>query len=164
MSNRKLRFNMIDVLIILLVIAAIAVLYIMVFSGRGNQTAEIKYTTIRYVVEVQDVAKNTDEMIKKGQLVEDAVERKKIGTVAGVQTSPFAKLTYDYEKDTQVSSVVEDRDTLKITIEAKAQETDRAFTVDGCEIRVGQQYSVMLPDFYGIGYCVELVTSSERAG
>ena len=49
-----------------------------------------------------------------------------------------------------------DRITIRITVEAQAVETDRAFTVDGCEIRVGEQYSLMLPDFYAVGYCIEL--------
>ena len=40
MSKRKLRFNAIDALIILVIAAAVFVLlYVFVFSGRGNQTS-----------------------------------------------------------------------------------------------------------------------------
>ena len=95
--------------------------------------------------------------MKKGQLVEDAVERKKIGTVSGIQAVPFEKITFDYVNGRETTSSVEGKVTLKITIEAQAVETDRAFTVDGCEIRVGQQYSLILPDLYGYGYCTELI-------
>lgn len=159
MSKRKLRFNAIDALIILVIAAAVFVLlYVFVFSGRGTQTtAEVTTTTIRYVVELQNMDEHLQDTVKKGQLVEDAVERKKIGTVSGIQAVPFEKITFDYVNGRETTSSVEGKVTLKITIEAQAVETDRAFTVDGCEIRVGQQYSLILPDLYGYGYCTEII-------
>jgi len=159
MRKRKLRFNAIDALIILVIAAAVFVLlYVFVFSGRGTQTAaEVTTTTIRYVVELQNMDEHLQDAVKKGQLVEDAVERKKIGTVSGIQAVPFEKITFDYVNGRETTSSVEGKVTLKITIEAEAVETDRAFTVDGCEIRVGQQYSLILPDLYGYGYCTELI-------
>ncbi len=159
MSKRKLRFNVIDALIILVIAAAAFVLlYVFVFSGRGTQAAaEVTTTTIRYVVELQNMDEHLQDAVKKGQLVEDAVERKKIGTVSGIQAVPFEKITFDYVNGREATSSVEGKVTLKITIEAQAVETDRAFTVDGCEIRVGQQYSLMLPDLYGYGYCTEII-------
>lgn len=158
MSKRKLRFNAIDALIILVIAAVVFVLlYIFVFSGRGTQAAEVNYTTIQYVVEIQNIDEHLEDAVKKGQLVEDAVERKKIGTVSGTQAVPFEKITFDYENGHETTSAVDGKITLKITIEAQAVETDRAFTVDGCEIRVGQQYSLILPDLYCYGYCTEII-------
>ncbi len=159
MSKRKLRFNAIDALIVLVIAAAVFVLlYVFIFSGRGTQTAaEVNYTTIQYVVELQNIDEHLEDAVKKGQLVEDAVERKKIGTVSGVQAVPFEKITFDYENGRETTAAVDGKITLKITIEAQAVETDRAFTVDGCEIRVGQQYSLILPDLYGYGYCTEII-------
>lgn len=158
MSKRKLRFNAVDALIILVIAAVVFVLlYVFVFSGRGTQAAEVNYTTIQYVVEIQNIDEQLEDIVKKGQLVEDAVERKKLGTVSGTQPVPFEKITFDYENGRETTSVVDGKITLKITIEAQAIETDRAFTVDGCEIRVGQQYSLILPDLYGYGYCTEII-------
>lgn len=159
MSKRKLRFNAIDALIVLVIAVAVFVLlYVFVFSGRGTQnTAETNYTTIRYVVEFQNIDERLEESVKKGQSVEDAVERKNLGTVSGVQALPYEKVTFDYENGRETVASVEGKITLKITIEAQAVESDRAFTVDGCEIRVGQSYSLILPDMYGYGYCTEIV-------
>lgn len=159
MSKRKLRFNAIDALIILVIAAAVFVLlYVFVFSGRGNQTAaEVNYTTIQYVVELQDIDERLESVVKEGQAVEDAVERKKIGKVCGVQSEPYNKVIFNYNTGEEAKASVEGRITLKITIEAQAVETDRAFTVDGCEIRVGQQYSLILPGLYGYGYCTNLL-------
>lgn len=159
MSKRKLRFNAIDALIILVIAAAVFVLlYVFVFSERGTQTsAEVNYTTIHYVVELTNIDEHLEDAVKKGQAVEDAVERKKIGTVSGVQAIPYEKVTFDYENGRETAAAVEGKITLKISIEAQAVESDRAFTVDGCEIRVGQQYSLILPDLYGYGYCTEII-------
>lgn len=161
MSKRKLRFNAIDALIILVIAAAVFVLlYVFVFSGRGTQNAaEVNYTTINYVVEIQNLDEHLAEAVKKGQPVEDAVERKKIGTVSGVQPVKYEKITFDSQNGVEIAAAVGGKITLKITIEAQAVESDRAFTVDGCEIRVGQQYSLILPDLYGFGYCTEIIAN-----
>lgn len=159
MSKRKLRFNAVDMLILLVIAAAVLVLlYVFVFSDRGTQTAaETNYTTIQYVIEVQNLDASYEEAVKKGQPVEEAVERKQIGTIVGVQAVPFEKITFDYENGRETTAQVDGKITLKISIEAQAIETDRAFTVDGYEIRVGQTYSLILPNLYGYGYCTELI-------
>lgn len=154
MNKKKIRFNIIDVIILLFLAAAIfLLLYIFVFSENGEQNQEINYTNIQYVVEVQNVDKQFEEIVKVGQAVQDAVKRKNIGTVSGVQAAQYQILTFDYESGQQAVSDVENKIVLKITIEAQAIETDHAFTVDGCVIRVGQQYSLALPDMYCVGYC-----------
>lgn len=158
MNSKKIRFNLIDLLILLLVAAVVFVLlYVFVFSDRQNDTAQVQYSTIQYVIEVQDVEERFENAVARGQVVQDAIQRKTIGNVVGVQASPFIKKTFDYENGKETVSPVENRLSMKITVEAQAIESDRAFTVDGCEIRVGQQYSIMLPEFYGIGYCIEII-------
>lgn len=157
MNNRKLRFNAVDAILIIILAAVIFVLlYYFVFSENDNQTMDTGTKTIQYTVLIQDLDEYYDDYIKQGQAVTDAIERKSIGTVTGVQISPMYKKTFDYETGKETESLVEGRINAKITIEAQAHETDRAFTVDGCVIRVGEQYSLMLPDFYCVGYCIDL--------
>ena len=157
MKNRKLRFNAVDVLLILMIAAAaVVLLYVFVWSDRGSDNTDLQYTDIQYVVEVQNVESRFADSVKRGQSVEDAIARKSIGTVAGVEVVDFEKITFDYDNIREKVAGAADRITIRITVEAQAVETDRAFTVDGCEIRVGEQYSLMLPDFYAVGYCIEL--------
>ena len=56
---------------------------------------------------------------------------------------------------------MENRKVLSITILADAHEEDRAFTVNGKVVRVGIQYSLNFPEFYGVGYCVALNAMEE---
>ena len=52
-KNRKLRFNAIDVLILLLIAAVIyVVLNVFVLNSDGSQNSSVNYKTIQYVVEV----------------------------------------------------------------------------------------------------------------
>lgn len=157
MKTRKLRFNAVDALILLVLAAVVLVLlYVFVFSGRNTASAEVSYKDIQYVIEIQKVDARFSEKVKKGQPVEEAVERKKVGTVVGVQAVSADEITFDYENGKETVSTTENMVHLKVTIEAQAVETEQAFLVDGCAIRVGQQYSLIFPDLYGIGYCTEL--------
>ncbi len=158
MTKRKLKFNAVDALIILLIAAVIfALAYIFVLSDNNNDGTAVNYKTIQYVVEVSNIEERFAESVKEGQTVQDAVERKNIGTVVGVQSVQYRKSGFDYTTNTETISSVENKIALKITIEAQAVDTERAFIVDGCEIRVGQQYSLILPEMYGVGYCVDLI-------
>ena len=157
MNKRKIRFNAVDVLIILLVLAAaFALVYIFVLSGRGKDQSEAQTVKIRYVVMIQNLDERFADSVKRGQDVEDAITRKHIGTVVGVDVKDFQKITFDYDNVREGASTAEGRITMWITIEADAAESDRAFTVDDCPIRVGKQFSLMLPDLYGVGYCIDL--------
>ena len=157
MNNRKLRFNVIDVLIILIIAAVIYVLLnVFVFNDSQNDNTAVNYKTIQYVVEVNNIDKRFSEVVKAGQVVQDAIEKKVIGKVTGVQSIQYKKSTFDFEELKEVVASVEDRITLKITIEAEVMDTERAYIINGCEIRVGQSYSLILPDLYAVGYCVDL--------
>lgn len=157
MNKRKLRFNAVDAILILIIAAVVfALLYIFVFSEDKHQTSETELKTIRYTVLVQNLDSHYDDYIHQGQTVTDAIEKKSIGTVTGVQISPMYKTTFDYENGRETEARVEGKINAKITIEAKADETDRAFSVSGCTIRVGEQYSLMLPDFYCVGFCIDI--------
>jgi hypothetical protein len=162
MKKNKIRFNLIDLLIILVIAAAVfLLLYVFVFSGNKNQAEDVNYTNIRYVFEIQKVDSRFEDLVEVGQPVQDAVERRSIGTVTGVQAVPYQKLVYDANTGAEVAADVENMITLKITVEATAIETDRAFSVDGCIIKVGKQYSLALPGMYCVGYCTYIGDSRQ---
>ena len=162
MNKRKIRFNFIDLLILLAAAAAVFVLlYVFVLSDRAQSADSEERTTVQYVVEILNVDERFSEVIRKGQKVEDAIRRKTVGTVVGMEAKPFEKITFDYQSGEEVLSEAEGRITLYVTVETSVVETDSAFLADGVEIRVGEQYSLIFPDFYGVGYCTSLKTVGE---
>ena len=163
MQKRKVRFNFIDLLLLLAMAAAIYVLlYVFVLSGKQNRNAAETASTasIRYVIEIQNIDKDLANAVKKGQPVQDAIKRKNLGTVVGVEDKPFEKIVYDYDHNREVLSPAEGRITLHVTVEAEVNETEDAYTADGVVIRVGEQYSVIFPGMYGVGFCTSLSKTS----
>lgn len=164
MKERKIRFNLIDALIILVIAAVVfAVLYIFVLSDKKTDVSvAAETTTIQYVVQAVGVDERFDGLAKVGDPVQDAIERKNIGTVVGVQSEPYKKITFDYDNQRETVAEVEKKVTINVTIEATATETDTAFTVNGCEIRVGGKYSLSMPDVFLSGYCIDMSADSSK--
>ena len=145
-KNRKLRFNAIDVLILLLIAAVIyVVLNVFVLNSDGSQNSSVNYKTIQYVVEVGNLDERFAQSVKAGQSVQDAIEKK-----------PYKKNNFSYDENKEVVSDVEGKITMKITIEAEAVDTESAYLVNNCQILVGKQFSLILPEMYAVGYCIDL--------
>ena len=163
MKERKIRFNFIDVLIILLVAAvAFALVYIFVLSDKkADVSADGASASVRYVIQATDVEDRFDNLVSVGDEVFDAVTRKSIGTVVGVQTTPTQKIAFNYDEEKEIVVEVPDRITYAITIETDADESDRGFSVNGIVLKVGHKYTISLPDFYCSGYCIQLSTDFE---
>ncbi|MBQ3707446.1 MAG: DUF4330 family protein [Clostridia bacterium] len=158
MNKRKLRFNGVDVLLILLALAAAFVLFkVFILNDRGGDIqAGTDTVKIQYVVQLQNLDARYQESVRRGQAVEDAITRKPIGTVVGVEVHDYEKVVFDYDTGREVVSRTEGKITMLVTIEADVVETDRAFLANGCDIRVGKQFSLMLPEIYGVGFCIRL--------
>ena len=158
MTRRKLSFNFVDVLILLLIAAAAFILiYVFVLSGRGGVAESASDTTgITYVVEIINLDERFSGTVKEGQKVMDGVTQKEIGVVDRVEVVPYEKIVFDYDDARERVSQAEGRISMRITVNAEAVESDRAFTVNGTVIRVGTQYSLMLPGFYGTGFCIRI--------
>lgn len=161
MEKRKLKFNAVDALLILLAAAAVfVVLYVFVLSEKPADAAETQ--KIQYVVEIVNIDASFKNSVAVEQPVKDSVKQANIGKVIGVQDdTDFSKIVFDYEHNTEVTAKAKDRINMSITIEADAQVSDQAFTVNGVEIRVGKQYGLILPSFYGVGYCIKLTEVNE---
>jgi len=156
MTNRKLRFNLVDLLILLAAAAAVLfLLYFFVWRGRDTaQLAETQKVNIEYTIEIQKIDPFMKNAVAAGQPVRDAVEQKKIGSVKSVSDLPAQDINFGYREGREVYSLVEDKINLHITVAAEAIETESSFTVDGYEVCVGKLMSVYLPDFQGYGYCI----------
>ena len=161
MANRKIRFNFIDLLILAVIaLAVLLLLYVFVWSGRGTQTTETQTATIEYVIEIQKIDETLKNAVEKNQPVEDAVERKNIGTVKSTDAKTTQEINFNYTTGKEEYSEVEGKINLYVTIAAEAVETESSFTVNGYEVCVGKLMSVILPDFQGYGYCIELTKLS----
>lgn len=155
MTKRKIRFNFVDLLILLIIGAAVALLALVFVGGFGKSSAsETQTATIEYVVEIKNLDSSLQDTLAVGQLVEDAVERKQLGELKAISKSDAMQINYNYTTGEEEYSVVEGKINLTLTIRAQAEESDISFSVDGYEIRVGTHISMTLPGFQCNGYCI----------
>ncbi len=154
--KRKFRFNIVDVLIILLVVAAVAVAAKFLIDRSSGSIGGDSKTVITYVVEFNNVEERFADSVKAGDSVQYDVKKVDFGTVVGVQASPYQIISFNYDEQTEVVTTVEGKITLTVTMEAEVTESDRGFERNGSDIRVGQAYSLNFPNFASTGYCVKV--------
>ena len=70
MNKKKIKFNLIDLFIVLVIAAAVfLLLYVFVFSGNKNHAEDVTYTDIEFVFEINEVDARFEDLIKVGQSV-----------------------------------------------------------------------------------------------
>jgi len=158
---RKFKFkpNLMDLLILLVIVAAVvALLYIFVWSEtsvslNGDSGAQHKLT---YVVEVTELEEEYADRISVGQTVVDSSKKMVIGTVTAVESHPYMYMGTNREEGTLALTPQDDAITLYVTVEADAVMNGYAFAVNGYDIYVGKQIYMSLPGFVCQGFCIAL--------
>ncbi len=181
-QKSKYRFNIIDVLLILVLAAVAAVIYYFV-SARVASGAESD-KKIQYTVEVRTVDKDYVDNIELGNTVIETVRNRTIGTVVGVDVGPSWQITTNTltgemskqyyppinapvqepeEEDSSEEDVITPPEELlydyynvRITIEAEADYTGSSYSIGGYEVVVGENVYFRTPHFTSNGYCVSL--------
>ncbi len=166
MSKRKLRINLIDILILAVILAAAAVL-VYVYAGIGRtDVQDVETVFLEYVVEVPELEGSMANLLAQGDVAEDAISRVRLGTVYSHENKEFLSTDFDEENNREVYKPVQNYDgenmenrglrNLYITIHAEAVVTDRGYMVNGKKIAVGDKLSLRFPDMYAVGFCINL--------
>ena len=158
MSKAKIRFNLMDALILVLVLAVIALLlYVFVFSETSSvQSVNAERYTLTYVVEVSNISEEFSDMIAAGDTVIDSSKKMHIGTVTAVEVQPHLHMGTNLHEGTLVLNPVDDYVNLYVTIQAEATLENISYTVNGYEIYVGKSINLAFSDFVCNGYCISL--------
>lgn len=161
-TKPKHRFNAVDALIIVLILAVIAAgAFIFTRSVRNNNSGSFD---IEYVIELRTVRDELANNIQIGTKVVDSAKKYQLGEVIAVSVSP-AKFTgtdlingelvyYDYPEHSDVSLTVKTTATL---------DSDGMYIVDnGYRLSVGTTIYVRTPDYVGTGYCTKFKKTEVR--
>lgn len=159
MRKTKVKFNLMDALILLAIaVVAVLLLYIFVWSEERSIDSftgtEPSHAT--YVIEVSDVPEEFSDKVKVGEKVIDSSTKTSLGAVQALETQDYYVTTLNLHEGTQVLSRVEDRINLYITIEADALMDGYTYTVGGTELYVGRLLYLSFTDFVCSGYCIAL--------
>ena len=159
MRKRKMKFNIMDVLILLAVAAVAAVLvYVFVLSENTpvDSLGGTPTTKITYVVELTGIDDALSDNISVGETLIDAAKKMNIGTIVAVETQPYVYLGKNLTDGTMELTTVDNKSTIYVTVEADATLTGISYSISGYDIYVGEKVYLSLPDFTGTGYCISL--------
>ena len=163
MRKRKMKFNIMEVLILLAVAAVAAVLvYVFVLSENTpvDSLGGTPTTKITYVVELTGIDDALSDNISVGETLIDAAKKMNIGTIVAVETQPYVYLGKNLTDGTMELTTVDNKSTIYVTVEADATLTGIAYSISGYDIYVGEKVYLSLPDFTGTGYCISLKAHS----
>jgi len=154
-SEKKIVFNLFDVLIICLILVAAAAVLIVRLRSSDTEITVVETKTVRYVVELTDLIPGTSDMIRPGDVLIDTIKKYEVGTVVSCTASPTVKNSKDLSTGDFIQVELPERETATITIDAECTESESTFLAGGGFIvRGGESVSLRGPGYYGSGFII----------
>lgn len=155
-KTKKIRFNIIDILLLAVFVLAVGILiYILAVGGRDSSAAA-EPVEIIYEVELKNVREVFRGAIKVGDTVVDSVKRYTIGEVIDVRYEEAVYTGVDKTTGQLVNSPYPGRTNIIMTVQAMADTASGHYSVDGYQLMVGKGIYFRTPDFTGSGYLISL--------
>ncbi len=157
MKVKKLRFNIVDVLLILLIILLIAGL-IWKFTPSILSKKNSADHMVTYKLEITDLLPEVELHIKDGATVYDVQTGVALGTI---QTHTTVPATYQQTGPTGEIQTLPHPEYVKVTLTLTtiARETNPV-TINGIVLRIGTQIDIKTADFIGNSKCTTLSVST----
>ena len=190
MNNKKYRFNIIDILIVLAIIAVVAVMYY--FTVARNDVVTNSEVLVDYTIELKTVRAEHIDNIKLGDKVVETVRDQQIGEVVDIQIVPAYNLSTNmetgemfYETYPAINApVVEEEVTegealeqepveqenvellydyynVKVTVRDLVKKSESGYKKNGFDVIVGELVHFRVPQFISSGYCISIVEVDE---
>ena len=156
-KKKAYRFNILDVLLILLAIAIVfvAINIISPMSFIKKLQADSAHT-IQYTVEFIGVDEDFVDAIKENDSVMDSVSKNALGTVVAVDYNiHYSELKYDEESKAGKLVDYPDKYNVIVTITSEGNYiSGEGYNINAHRIAVGEKMSLRFPDYVGEGYCI----------
>ncbi|MDD3395141.1 MAG: DUF4330 domain-containing protein [Clostridia bacterium] len=158
-KSRKLFgiFNIVDIIIILLIIAAGVIGFKLFVGGEKQDTGATK--TYTYVVQGREVLAETADAPVIGEKVFNSATEAYLGVVKEVTSEPYNEVIYSREIGAYQKLPVEGYCDMLLTVEGNGTETEKDITVEGTTVKVGMELNVK-----GKGYAFKGIVVEVRDG
>lgn len=162
--ENKPKFNLVDALIIVLIlaVATVGVLFVKSKTGAGNSGS----VTVRYAVEFKEKDEALGEMFKlalENKEGATVTEKDKIpAKIVGVEVVPSTMTVANSNTGKLTKSEIEGKYDIIVTLESLATETDRDISLGATPIAVGEELAVHGRGISGFGYVVSINYGGEN--
>lgn len=152
MAKRKFRLNIFDIVIVLIVAVIAVGLYVFTHRETVVETKKLIYT-----IELRNVPEGFTNLVKEGDELTDGVKNYNMGKVLSAERQDFKLLSNDYNTNTILDSVVPEKETCVIRVEADVTETAMDYKVNGnFLVKAGIEINVHGPGYAGNGYILSI--------
>ncbi len=155
-QQQRVRFTIIDLLIILVVIAAIIFGAVKIFPGLFSKGGE--QSTVEFTVMVTGKDEGFSQMIHTGDVVSLSYEEKDSGVVTNVRTEPATTMTYDSIDGQYNIANVEGQEDIYITVQADAVVSDLVVKTGETAVKVGKEMPIRGKGYVTSGFVVSMNT------
>ena len=160
MEKKKVKFNGMDVFIIVVVFAVIAAgIWFLTRDGAGSASSSEKNVKVTSVLEVCGMEPDYAEKIKVGDVAMLGEKDKLETVVTDVEVLPAKTSGYDILTGKVMMSEIPGQVDVKITVESIGTENAESIKISGTALRVGQFQIVNSKGWAGSGYVVGVETS-----
>jgi len=155
--RKTLRFNIIDALFLLIILASTGVLVYILFFGGADSTDSSSYSQVEYKIELRMVREELKGKINVGDKVIDASKLYTIGEVTDVKYVGAIYTGVNRAEGTLVYSDYPGYINITVTVKANADLSSGSYMIEGVyKLSVGTYVSLRVPNFTGSGYCVSI--------
>lgn len=153
MSEKKVKFTIIDAVIILIVLAVIVVgakkLLPSIINSGGSEN-------VSFTVLLQKEDANFADAVTVGDNVTISLTEKDGGVVTDVKSEEAKTLAYNSIDGTYSIQTIEGKCDVYITIEAKMDTSDIALKAGGTAVKVGAEVPVRGKGYASMGYVIDI--------
>ena len=163
---KKAKFNAVDAIIIVVLVAGIVfgILFLNGMFGGGTQSAEAQNVTVEYQVEFTGKDKELVEIPKVGDKVNVGVKEKVEAEVINVDIQPARRLTTTTVGTPSIQwQEIPDEYDMTLTLRSDGTESESAVTAGALELRVGSEAVVRGKGYSIEGYILDLDTAAKEA-
>ena len=166
MQNRKkVQFNLLDALIVLLILGLIGVVAYGLVGG-FRQTEVSGLQDLVFDVRISNVKETALPLIKEGIAVKDSVTGEAIGTVVSVRTekSRYYSGVHTDENGDYILNMTEypDEYDVYVTVSARAMPDERGiFYIGNIRLLIGETVHFQVKSFSAVSYIVDVVIPDE---
>ncbi len=152
-SNRKIKFGIIDILIIVFVVIALVIGYKFLNGGAENSGNE---KMISYTVELRNQSGEYKDLIKIGDDIKDSIKGGYLGKVSGVEFKDATDVIENKNDGTFSVAKYQDSYDVYVTIEGIPTTYGDNIMFASQEIKVGKNIYIKNKNYVGSGYIVEV--------
>ncbi|MCQ4727040.1 DUF4330 domain-containing protein [Anaerotignum faecicola] len=148
MTKKKFKINLFDIVLIIIVLAAILVGY-----KFTHKEVAVETKTIRYTFELTDNDEGFTDLISVGDEITDNIKNYYMGRVVDVKKVPYTELVDSQELGKVVETEIPGRETAIVTVEANVTENGPDLKVNGYfTVKGGLEIAVKGLGYAGRGY------------